>query len=414
MAEALQHTLGMAQLAGEWAQRLRGSGTGPGHDALIVVGGPAALLGQRFELARSAGRIELTRGGGEASTAARDPTAPILLDSAYVSSPHAALEATPSGWSVVDLQSANHTYVGTVRALRQQLVYGDELRLGDVVLLFAPADPGSLPSHVLDAGSGLLSARVLLAEAARLAGQPAPGAALCLLLVRAPGLGAQEGAAAEEGAAAQRIGAALLRLLPASSLVGRLRSELFAAVWQGDPAALRPQAERTVAGLAGLTPGPAAPHGVIAAAASGAQPFQALLAPALAALEARLSGAPAVLEADLSEARPLLVDDALLAALQARPELTVVVAGLEDEDRVRHQLGHERLAAWRWQLRRLARHASEGALAGLLEERALLLGTSGEEAARLAGSLRESFGAALPGLEAPRLATALLGPEAWS
>ncbi len=223
---SLERTLGLSELARSWAERLQ-LGELAGHDALVVVGWPRTLLGRHFALDRSAGRISIGRGSQAKDRAATDP---IYLDSPFVSSPHAALEAVPEGWALVDLQSSNHTYVGTVRVDRQRLVYGDEVRLGDVVLLYLSAELERLPSHVVDAASGLLTARVFEAEAARLAEVSGAGE-LFLLLVRCTGLREQLAEQAAPGLTelAGRLGAALLDTLE-GTVLGRLQADLFAAV----------------------------------------------------------------------------------------------------------------------------------------------------------------------------------------
>jgi len=98
-----------------------------------------------------------------------------------------------------------------------------------------------------------------------------------------------------------------------------------------------------------------------------------MMACLLAALEqAPAGGAP--VEVSLEQDR-LLVDGELLRALEADPGRELLVLTIEDEDRLRHHLGHDQLAACRWQLRQLVLQQAFAihAPCGIIEQRVLVL-----------------------------------------
>lgn len=66
----------------------------------------------------------------------RAPASDILLRDAKVSRQHAQVECGPDGCAVVDLDSANGTFVNDRRVGRAPLVDGDLVRIGDSVLAF--------------------------------------------------------------------------------------------------------------------------------------------------------------------------------------------------------------------------------------------------------------------------------------
>jgi hypothetical protein len=388
MSDKLASTLGLTQLAQAWSRRLGQTE----RDALVVIQGPAELLGCRFPLRRDAGRIEITR--GEAGP--RTPGDAIRLPSAYISEPHAALEATASGWRVVDLESNNRTYVGTVKVSCQDLVYGDEIRLGDVVLVYVTAERSALPAHAVDQASGLLAARVMVAEATRLCAEgERPG----LLLLRLEGLRERLAVpGGDAGALVRAAGRRLLELWGDGVLVGRLEADLLLVAWGAVPADLPAEGQKTRDALSALL----SPHGlkVRGVVLQRARHLPRMLACAFAALP---RAGDQILEAEL-EAGELLADSALLRELAAQPDLPLLVVTLEDEDQLRHHLGHDGLAACRWQLRRVVAR-QEAPLSGVLDDRLFVVGLSSPaEAGAVTDSLREQLRGELQG---PGLRTAL-------
>lgn len=394
-------TLGMTQLAQTWARRLEQVTLGLPHDALVVLRGPSELVGQRFELDRQARTIRLQRGAADAP-APRGPGAPILLPSGYVSDPHAELEAVPRGWQVKDLGSSNHTYVGTVRIDVQRLVYGDELLLGDVALVFVSAERGAVPPHVLDRDSGLLAPRVFTAEAARFARVGDGEQDLGLLLLRVEGLRELLDAPERAGGAAlvRRLGDALLARFGADVVIGRLEAELFAVAFKSTtPAVLRQHARQICEVVASLLgPRGLSARSVICARGGRAARFTGLLSCALAALDAP-HAAEMIIEAELDVHGALLADAELLAVLSAQPVLPLLVLYIEDEDGLRHRVGHDRLGALRWQLRRLTARAAAEAWGGVevqhlgvLDDRLFVLALAeGAGSGTLVDTLRQRF-----------------------
>lgn len=400
------NTLGLTRLAQTWVRRLGQCSSGDLHDALVVTQGPAEVVGGRFELDRSAQRILVTR-EPIGLRGLRGPTEPIQLPSPYVSEPHAALEPVAQGWCIVDLGSSNHTYVGTVKVASQLLVYGDEIRLGDVVLVYVTAERAALPPHAVDEASGLLDGRVFVAEATRLlvgASRPA------LLLLRIDGLRGKL-SPDEVRPLLRRVGRTLLSRWRDGVLLGRLETDLFAAVFSDlDRDELRAEAEGLLRALRPLLPalGLRARAGVVAAPAQVREATPVRVPRMLACLLGSLDQAPGgaeLVEADLDLDASLLGSRALLRALVARPELSLLLLTIEDEDRLRHHLGHDRLAACRWQLARLVARGARGApLLGVLEQRLLVVGLGRvDEAEHLARSLQEQFRAAMAGQDEAQL-----------
>lgn len=372
MADRTDTTLGLTQLARTWSRRLGQADPASTHDALVVLQGPAELVGLRFPLDRRARQITLTR-------APLDPTRPagkpVGLPSPYVSEPHATLTPVPEGWRITDAASSNHTYVGTVRIQEQTLIYGDEVRVGDVVLLFVTADRPALPPHTLDSASGLLGRQVLMAEASQRPVSDTTG----LLLLKLCGLRALA-AEGKEGPLVRRTGELLLRRFE-DALIGRLEADLFVVVLgQSDRVSLRRQGEALLEQLAaGCAPDGPRGRVVLLLGDGPGQRFPQLLACARAELE-RAPGGPDLVEAEPS-AGALVSDRALLEAILEHPDRPLLVLTIEDEDRLLHHLGHDRLAAWRWLLRRaVLRVAAEtgSPLVGVLDQRLFVVGLTDE------------------------------------
>jgi pSer/pThr/pTyr-binding forkhead associated (FHA) protein len=81
---------------------------------------------------------------GPAATIGREPGNDLVLDSPIVSGRHARLTLANGVWTITDLGSINGTWVDGERVEESlQLAPGSEVRLGDVVLSFAPRDEWS-------------------------------------------------------------------------------------------------------------------------------------------------------------------------------------------------------------------------------------------------------------------------------
>lgn len=89
-----------------------------------VVRGPEGMRGRTFRLQKSGLRI------------GRSPTADLTIDSATLSRLHADIRATSGDdWEVIDLQSANGTFVNGARVEKAALRPGDEIVLADGVAI---------------------------------------------------------------------------------------------------------------------------------------------------------------------------------------------------------------------------------------------------------------------------------------
>lgn len=99
------------------------------HALLLVERGPSA--GSRFLL------------DGEVVTAGRHPDADIFLDDITVSRHHVKFQHTDGGWTLVDQNSLNGTYVN--RSLVEgevRLAQGDEVQIGKFRMVFFVSEPG--------------------------------------------------------------------------------------------------------------------------------------------------------------------------------------------------------------------------------------------------------------------------------
>jgi hypothetical protein len=74
---------------------------------------------------------------GEALVIGRDDRASLVVDDPGVSRRHLMLRRDADGWTALDLQSTNGTYVNGWRVQRAQLQPGDELQVGDTRMRIA-------------------------------------------------------------------------------------------------------------------------------------------------------------------------------------------------------------------------------------------------------------------------------------
>jgi pSer/pThr/pTyr-binding forkhead associated (FHA) protein len=80
----------------------------------------------------------------------------IVIDDESVSSSHATLLLKAGAWYVVDLRSANGTYVDGYRvAAERMLSAGSVLTIGQVKMIFMPASQGSAEAHGTQPLSGM-------------------------------------------------------------------------------------------------------------------------------------------------------------------------------------------------------------------------------------------------------------------
>jgi pSer/pThr/pTyr-binding forkhead associated (FHA) protein len=110
--------------------------------ALEVMRGP--LSGVRFAVTRAVSAIGRTEEND------------IVIDDESVSSSHATLLLKAGAWYVVDLRSANGTYVDGYRvAAERMLSAGSVLTIGQVKMIFMPASQGSAEPHGTQPLSGM-------------------------------------------------------------------------------------------------------------------------------------------------------------------------------------------------------------------------------------------------------------------
>ncbi|WP_223758039.1 ATP-binding protein [Myxococcus sp. RHSTA-1-4] len=96
--------------------------------------------------------------GTEPVTIGRADSQPICIPHPSLSRQHALIECTDGRFFVVDLQSKNGTFVNGTQVRRQELRFGDTLRLGDLHFLFMDKSPSVLAADASADGTGPLSA----------------------------------------------------------------------------------------------------------------------------------------------------------------------------------------------------------------------------------------------------------------
>ena len=77
--------------------------------------------------------VDLPPGG---LTIGRDRSCGLVIDDPLASRQHARLDFTDGNWIVTDLNSRNGTLVNGVRVTRWALAAGDQVQIGDTVLVF--------------------------------------------------------------------------------------------------------------------------------------------------------------------------------------------------------------------------------------------------------------------------------------
>lgn len=80
----------------------------------------------------------------------RSPYSDIILRAQSISAKHAELRYSAGAWLIVDLQSANGTYVNGQRILQQQLEDGDDVLLGEEEFVFNPKTDVSMLATQLE------------------------------------------------------------------------------------------------------------------------------------------------------------------------------------------------------------------------------------------------------------------------
>jgi len=95
----------------------------------------------------------------------RDPSNEISLLDSLVSRRHCLIHKEPTGFRLQDLDSRNNTFVGGVPVRERVLVHGDQIRVGDSILIFQGPSRESTSAHA----------------SLQLDATPAPGAATVIL-----------------------------------------------------------------------------------------------------------------------------------------------------------------------------------------------------------------------------------------
>jgi transcriptional regulator with GAF, ATPase, and Fis domain len=107
--------------------------TATGGARLEAVSGP--LKGKLFPLA-----------GGEVSIG-RDPSNEISLLDSLVSRRHCIIRKEADGFRLQDLESRNNTFISGVPVKDRVLVHGDQIRVGNSILVFQGADTEAIPGN---------------------------------------------------------------------------------------------------------------------------------------------------------------------------------------------------------------------------------------------------------------------------
>jgi Nif-specific regulatory protein len=104
-----------------------------GGARLEAVSGP--LKGKLFPLA------------GDEVSIGRDPSNEISLLDSLVSRRHCIIRKEAGGFRLQDLESRNNTFISGVPVRERVLVHGDQIRVGNSILVFQGADSGSTPGN---------------------------------------------------------------------------------------------------------------------------------------------------------------------------------------------------------------------------------------------------------------------------
>jgi transcriptional regulator with GAF, ATPase, and Fis domain len=104
-----------------------------GGARLEAVSGP--LKGKLFPLA------------GDEVSIGRDPSNEISLLDSLVSRRHCIIRKEAGGFLLQDLESRNNTFISGVPVRERVLVHGDQIRVGNSILVFQGADSGSTPGN---------------------------------------------------------------------------------------------------------------------------------------------------------------------------------------------------------------------------------------------------------------------------
>jgi transcriptional regulator with GAF, ATPase, and Fis domain len=77
----------------------------------------------------------------------RDPSNQISLLDSLVSRRHCVIRKEANGFRLVDLESRNNTFIAGVPVRERDLVHGDQIRVGNTILVFQGPDGDSIPAN---------------------------------------------------------------------------------------------------------------------------------------------------------------------------------------------------------------------------------------------------------------------------
>jgi Nif-specific regulatory protein len=125
----------------------------------------AALTGPRLEAVSGPLKGKLFPLAKDSTSIGRDPSNDISLLDSLVSRYHCVVRKEPNGYRLEDLESRNNTFVGGVPIHERVLAHGDQVRVGNSILVFQG------PDSAIASGNASLS----------LDATPVPGAATVIL-----------------------------------------------------------------------------------------------------------------------------------------------------------------------------------------------------------------------------------------
>src|ERR1019366_6828870 len=82
---------------------------------------------------------------GDEVSIGRDPSNEISLLDSLVSRRHCIIRKEANGFRLQDLESRNNTFISGVPVRDRVLVHGDQIRVGNSILVFQGSDTGSPP-----------------------------------------------------------------------------------------------------------------------------------------------------------------------------------------------------------------------------------------------------------------------------
>lgn len=134
------------------------SSSEPGHDCVVIYyASDSRLFGRRYVLASEA--LSLGRGSENV----------VVLENDSVSRRHARIERRQGGFSIMDLDSTNGTYVNDTLVTEHALKPGDQIKIGDTILKFLSGSDVEVQYHetiykmtIVDGLTGANNKRYLL------------------------------------------------------------------------------------------------------------------------------------------------------------------------------------------------------------------------------------------------------------